>query len=89
MTSTTQENSIDTANEYEKALAAQAVVFSVTNLFQRDDEVAPRIEKAFRELFASNPRGYMDAFPFRASNGVEIACVLSPTNDELAEAFRK
>lgn len=84
-----QENGSSATSEYEKALAAQAVVFSVTNLFQRDDEVAPRIEKAFRELFASNPRGYMDAFPFRASNGVEIACVLSPTNDELAEAFRK
>ena len=75
--------------DVEKTLAAQAVVFSVSGLFHIGDEVQSRIKQAFDEMFLANPNGRLQEFPFEATNGVKIACVLSPTHDELAAALAK
>ena len=76
MTNVTQENGARPMCDVEKALAAQALTFSVSGIFHSDAPIQPRLQQAFGEMFEANPRGLMELFPFKASNGVEIACQL-------------
>lgn len=89
MTNATQENSTRTMCDVEKALAAQALKFSVSGIFHSDAPIQPRLQQAFGEMFEANPRGLMELFPFKATNGVEIGCQLPTSLEELGTSLER
>jgi len=71
-----QENAANAECEarYKENLAAEQLIFTVTNFREPDDSVesTPLLKAAFGELFDKNPGGHSHAFPFVASNGLTI-----------------